>query len=150
MTQRGSIITQIMACCLTARCHCHNQCWLVTREFQWPSFEGNFTRDTSVINHYNQFGTTDPNLHSNIQGAHGELPFVCILFNKNCLINNNYYDNGVMYYCVGSKKSICYINIKNDVSCVHKNWLKRQLKNYIYSNVLSFYDNIQLLPICWG
>ena len=46
----GSTLAQEMACCLTAPSHYLNQCWLVIRKIQLHSCDGNFTRDTSVIN----------------------------------------------------------------------------------------------------
>ena len=51
----GSMLAQVMACCLTAPSHYLNQCWLIISKIQWHSFEGNFTRDTSAINHENLF-----------------------------------------------------------------------------------------------
>ena len=48
-----SILAQEMACCLTAPSHYLNQCWLVIRKIQLHSCDGNFTRDTSVINDWN-------------------------------------------------------------------------------------------------
>ena len=41
-----------MACCLTAPSHCLNQCWLTINKVQRHSSEGNFTIDTSAINHW--------------------------------------------------------------------------------------------------
>ena len=38
VTRSGSILAQVMTCCLTARSHYLNQCW--------HSSKGNFTRDT--------------------------------------------------------------------------------------------------------
>ena len=49
----GSILTQAMACCLTAPSHYLNQCWLIISKVQWHSSESNFTRDTSAISHWN-------------------------------------------------------------------------------------------------
>ena len=49
----GSTLAQVMACCLTAPSHYLNQCWLVISKVQWESPQGNFTREFSVINHYN-------------------------------------------------------------------------------------------------
>ena len=51
----GSTLAQVMAWCLTAPSHYLNQCWLIISEVQWHSYLGNFTRDTSTINHQNQF-----------------------------------------------------------------------------------------------
>ena len=42
-----------MACCLAAPSHYLNQCWFIISEVQWHSSEGNFPRETSVINHQN-------------------------------------------------------------------------------------------------
>ena len=49
----GSTLVQVMACCLMAPSHYLNQCWLIISKVQWHSFEGNFTIDTSAINHWN-------------------------------------------------------------------------------------------------
>ena len=49
----GSTLTQVMACCLTAPSHYLNQCWLVISKVQWYLSEGNFTIDTSAMNHIN-------------------------------------------------------------------------------------------------
>ena len=43
-------LAQVMACCLTAPSHYLNQHWLIS-EVQWQSPSGNFSRDTSAINH---------------------------------------------------------------------------------------------------
>ena len=47
----GSTLAQVMACCLTAPSHYLNQCWLIISKVQWHSSEGNFTTETSAINH---------------------------------------------------------------------------------------------------
>ena len=47
----GSSLAQVMACCLMAPSHYLNQCWLIISEVQWHSYQGNFTRDASTINH---------------------------------------------------------------------------------------------------
>ena len=49
----GSILAQVMACCLTAPIHYLNQCWLIISKVQWHSPVSNFTRDTSAISHRN-------------------------------------------------------------------------------------------------
>ena len=41
-----------MACCLMASSHYLNQCWFTISKVHWHSFEYNFTRDTSAINHF--------------------------------------------------------------------------------------------------
>ena len=46
----GSTLAQVMACCLTAPSHYLNQCWLITSKIQLHSSDGNFTRNTSVVN----------------------------------------------------------------------------------------------------
>ena len=58
----GSTLAQVMACCLTAPSHYLNQCWLFIREVQWQSPEGNFTRNASAINYYNQLENHLPKL----------------------------------------------------------------------------------------
>ena len=47
----GSTLAQVMACCLMAPSHYLNQSWLIIREVQWHSYQGNFTRNASTINH---------------------------------------------------------------------------------------------------
>ena len=42
-----------MACCPTAPSHYLNQCWLIISKVQRHSSQGNFTIDTSAINHWN-------------------------------------------------------------------------------------------------
>ena len=49
----GSALAQVMGCCLTAPSHYLNQCWLIILEVQWQSPNGNFTNDTTAINHWN-------------------------------------------------------------------------------------------------
>ena len=49
-----STLAQVMACCLMALSHYLNQCWLFISKIQWHSSAGNFTRDTSAINHQNE------------------------------------------------------------------------------------------------
>ena len=51
----GSTLAQVMACCLTVPSHYLNQCWLIISEVQWHLYQGNFTRDASIINHWNLF-----------------------------------------------------------------------------------------------
>ena len=43
----GSLLAQVMACCLTAPSHYLNQCWLIISKVPWHSSECNFTRDKS-------------------------------------------------------------------------------------------------------
>ena len=49
----GSTLAQVMAWCLMAPNHYLNRCWLIFSKVQWHSSECNFTRDTSVISHWN-------------------------------------------------------------------------------------------------
>ena len=53
----GSILAQVMACCLMAPSHYLNQCWHIIRlsKVQSHSSGNHFTQDTSAINHWNQF-----------------------------------------------------------------------------------------------
>ena len=51
----GSTLAQVMACCLTAPSHYLDQSWLIICEVQWHSYQFNFTRDASTINHWNPF-----------------------------------------------------------------------------------------------
>ena len=46
-----STLDKVMACCLTAPSHYLKQCWFITSKVHWHSFQYNFTRDTSAINH---------------------------------------------------------------------------------------------------
>ena len=47
----GQHLVQVMACCLTAPSYYLNQCWLIISEVRWHSYQGDFTRDASTINH---------------------------------------------------------------------------------------------------
>ena len=47
----GSTLVQVMAWCRQAPSHYLNQCWLILSKVQWHSSDGNFIRDTTVINH---------------------------------------------------------------------------------------------------
>ena len=47
----GSTLAQVMACCLKASSHYLNQCWLIISRVLWLSWEGNFIRDTTTMNH---------------------------------------------------------------------------------------------------
>ena len=49
----GSTLVQVMAFCPTAPSHYLNQCWLTITKIQFYSSDGNFTRDTSVIDDKN-------------------------------------------------------------------------------------------------
>ena len=49
----GSTLAQVMACCLMAPSHYLNQCWFIISRVQWHPSESNFTRNTSVISHWN-------------------------------------------------------------------------------------------------
>ena len=44
-----STLVQAITCCLTVPSHYLNQCWLIISKVQWPSSEGNSTRDLSKI-----------------------------------------------------------------------------------------------------
>ena len=46
----SSTLVQVMGCCCQATTHYLNQCWLIVSDIQWQSPEGNFVRNTSVIN----------------------------------------------------------------------------------------------------
>ena len=46
----GSTLVQVMACCLMAPSHYLSLCSLIISKIQLLSSDGNFTRDTSVIN----------------------------------------------------------------------------------------------------
>ena len=65
----GSLLSQVMACCLVAPSHYLNQCWLIISGDQRHQFEGNFTRDRSVVNHYIISKITYLKFHSNLPGA---------------------------------------------------------------------------------
>ena len=51
-----------MACCLTAPSHYLNQCWLIISKVEWHSSKGNFTRDTSAMNHWNYLKNQEPKM----------------------------------------------------------------------------------------
>ena len=51
-----------MACCLTAPGHYLNQCWLIISKVEWHSSKGNFTRDTSAINHWDYLTNQVPKM----------------------------------------------------------------------------------------
>ena len=50
-----STLAQVMACCLTAPSHYLSQRWLIMSKVVWLSCEGNFTKDASIINHWNLY-----------------------------------------------------------------------------------------------
>ena len=53
-SRSGSTLAQVMAWCLMIPSHyLNNQCWLAIEKVQWHSYEGNFTRNTSDIDHKN-------------------------------------------------------------------------------------------------
>ena len=58
----GSTMAQVMACCLTAPGHYLNQCWLIINKVEWHSSKGEFTRDTSAINHWNYLENQGPEI----------------------------------------------------------------------------------------
>ena len=45
-----STLVQVMTCCLTAPSHYLNQCWRITCEVIWHSFQGNIYLNTQYIN----------------------------------------------------------------------------------------------------
>ena len=49
----GSTLAHVMACFLMAPSHYLNQCWPTISKVQWHSSEGNSTRDTLTISHWN-------------------------------------------------------------------------------------------------
>ena len=60
----GSTLAQVMACCLTAPSHYLNLRWFIISKVKWHSSKSKFTRDNSVINHWNYL-----KFHSNFPGA---------------------------------------------------------------------------------
>ena len=48
-----STLAQVMAWCLTVPSPYLNECWLIISKVEWHSSKGEFTRDTSAINHWN-------------------------------------------------------------------------------------------------
>ena len=44
-----SALAQVMACCLMARSHYLNQCWVIISEVLWHSIEGNSIRNSQDI-----------------------------------------------------------------------------------------------------
>ena len=48
-----STLLQVMACCLTAPSHYMKQRWIIISKVQRHSSEGNFTINTSAVNHWN-------------------------------------------------------------------------------------------------
>ena len=65
----GSTLAQVMACCLTVPSHFLNQCWLIISKVEWNSSKGKFTKDNSVINHWNYLEVKYLKFHSNFPGA---------------------------------------------------------------------------------
>ena len=49
----GSTLARVMAWCLRAPSHYMNHFFFTISEIHWHSSEGNFTRDTSTLNHWN-------------------------------------------------------------------------------------------------
>ena len=45
----GSILAQVMACCLTTPSHYLNQCWFIISEVSWHSPKSNFTASAAAI-----------------------------------------------------------------------------------------------------
>ena len=56
----GSTLAKVMAWCLMAPSHYLNQCWLIISKVKWHSSKGEFTRDTSAINHWNYLENEGP------------------------------------------------------------------------------------------
>ena len=52
--RNGSILGQVMACCLTPS-HNLTQCWLISNEAFWHLPEGNFTRNAQTIYPWYEF-----------------------------------------------------------------------------------------------
>ena len=74
----GSTLAQVMACCLTAQSHYLNQCWLIISGVQWHSYQGNFTRDASTINHWNPLENYIPKISFKLprgQWVNGQRPW---------------------------------------------------------------------------
>ena len=64
-----STLAQVMACCLTAPSHYLNQCWLIISKVEWHSSKGEFTRDTSAINHWNYLENSGPKISFKFPGG---------------------------------------------------------------------------------
>ena len=64
-----STLVQVMACCLTAPSHYLNHCWLTVSKVQSHSSEGNFTIDTSAVNHWIYLENYLPKISLNLSGA---------------------------------------------------------------------------------
>ena len=86
----GWTLAQVMACCLTAPSHYLNQCWVLNK-VEWHSSKGNFTRDTSAINHWNYLKKIKYlKCHSNFPGAN-ELNVFSILWRHNGITLDDYF-----------------------------------------------------------
>ena len=48
----GSILAQVMACCLTAPSHYLNQCWLIISKVLWHSSEGSYQTHWTFLQFY--------------------------------------------------------------------------------------------------
>ena len=78
----GSTLAQVMACCLTAPSHYLKQCWLIISEVQWHSYQSNFTRDASTVNHSNLFECLK--FHSNFPGANELMIYNTVIIQNYC------------------------------------------------------------------
>ena len=69
--QKGSrsTLVQTMACCLTAPSQYLNQCWLIIKNDQWCSSEGNFAWDVIAISHQITLKIIFLRLYWNLPGA---------------------------------------------------------------------------------
>ena len=82
MTPYGNVdlgqLVLVMACCLTAPSHYLNQCWLIISKIQLHSSDGNFTRDTSVINDWNKHENYSSKISLKLAGANELRPWLLV------------------------------------------------------------------------
>ena len=80
----GSMLAQVMACCLTAPCHYLNPCWLVINWVQWHSSEGNFSQPPitkiSLKITYLKFHKVFPGVIENEQDISSQVSFKIYTF----------------------------------------------------------------------
>ena len=90
MVTSGSILAQVMTCCLMAPSHYLNQYWLVISKVLWHSSEGNFTGNTWDIYRWYEFENYQFKITAAFRRDKWVFPFTLLLSMSDPKLNFSY------------------------------------------------------------
>ena len=137
----GSILAQVMTCCLTAPRHYLNQYWLIIHTVLWKSPKGNININVHENNHYNSVENSTFKIKPHIQEVN---ELVWIVLSQDFTIMRTLFQieqdiQTVMghhaYKCLCYLSTNEYVSFWNDV-CVNDGTYKKSVN--IYTNCISW------------